>query len=77
MRGLHRIISRLECLRLNTQLSVNKFRPSSYYKRAFCTPSFDPETADMGKDKVPYQLKTPKGTKDCTRSSSIHHLVDR
>ena len=20
---------------------------------------------DMGKDKVPYQLKTPKGTKDC------------
>ena len=36
-----------------------------FYKRTFTTQPVDPlETADMGKDKVPYQLKTPKGTKD-------------
>ena len=35
------------------------------YKRTFITQTIDlGETAEMGKDKVPYQLKTPKGTKD-------------
>lgn len=64
MRYLRRIIARLECLNLNTQFSVNKSNPSTFYKRALCTQTFNPETAEMGKDKVPYQLKTPKGTKD-------------
>ncbi|KAL2041352.1 hypothetical protein N7G274_005734 [Stereocaulon virgatum] len=36
-----------------------------FYKRTFITRPVDPlETVDMGKDKAPYQLKTPKGTKD-------------
>lgn len=29
------------------------------------------EPADMGKDKVQFQLKTPKGTKDCTHVDSL------
>lgn len=71
MRYIYRAITWLECLNLNTHFSVNPSNPSTFYKRAFCTQTFDLETADMGKDKVPYQLKTPKGTKDCTRSPSI------
>lgn len=65
MRYIHKIVARLECLNLNAQFLVNKSNPSPFYKRAFSTQTFEPETADMGKDKVPYQLKTPKGTKDC------------
>lgn len=63
MRYVYRKFVRLECLNLSTQFSVNRFYPASFYKRALQT--LVPENADMGKDKVPYQLKTPKGTKDC------------
>ena len=49
----------------STKLSSIKPINQHIYKRAFTTHSVDPlETAEMGKDKVPYQLKTPKGTKD-------------
>ena len=77
MRYFHRIAARLECLSLIKQFSVNKSNPSTFYKRAFCTRIFDPGTADMGKDKVQYQLKTPKGTKDCTPVSSMDYLIRR
>ena len=79
MRQIYRIIPRLECLNLKVQFSVSNPNPSSFCKRAFCIQTLvsETETADMGKEKVPYQLKTPKGTKDCTQWSPIHLLVSR
>lgn len=71
MRHIYKTIARLECLNLNVQFSVKKSNLSSFHQRAFCNQTLVPETADMGKDKVPYQLKTPKGTKDCTHSSKM------
>ena len=74
MQNTYRSIARLDCLRLNI---INKCSLSSFYKRAFSTQRLVPETVDMGKDKVAYQLKTPKGTKDCTLFSSIQILIHR
>ena len=71
MQNTYRSIARLDCLKSNIIFSINKCNPSSFYKRAFSTQKLVPETVDMGKDKVSYQLKTPKGTKDCTKLSSI------
>lgn len=43
---------------------ISSIKPINPYKRAFTTHSIDPpETAEMGKDKVPYQLKTPRALK--------------
>ena len=77
MRHIYRTIARLECLNFKVQFSVRNPNPSSLCKRAFCIQTLVSETADMGKEKVPYQLKTPKGTKDCTQWSPIHLLVSR
>ena len=62
MRYIYRITARLDCLNLHTRVPINKLNLTSIYRRGFSTQ----ETAEMGKDKVSYQLKTPKGTKDCT-----------
>ena len=40
--------------------------PNKFPSRALTNPAFQSlDTAEMGKEKVSYQLKTPKGTKDC------------
>lgn len=77
MRCIYRTIARLECLDCKTLCSPKSFNPPFCQNRFLRTQTFERETADMGKDKVPYQLKTPKGTKDCTHFPSIHHLVRR
>ena len=68
MRYIYKTIARLDRLKLIKLSSLNKFDLSSSYTRAFYTQTPVPDTANMGKDKVSYQLKTPKGTKDCTSS---------
>lgn len=66
MRDIYRTVAWLDCLKLSIIPSLNKSYRFSHYNRAFGTQTQIPETANMGKDKVSYQLKTPKGTKDCT-----------
>ena len=70
---VYRTIARLDCLNSHIRLLVNKLNLSSIHRRGFRTQ----ETAEMGKDKVSYQLKTPKGTKDCTKFLSVCHLIYR
>lgn len=43
-------------------------------QRALTSHTFQ-EIVEMGKDKVPYQLKTPKGTKDCI-SSNVRFCIE-
>lgn len=78
MRYNYRAIARLDCLKPKIVPPINhKINPSSFYNRAFSSQTIIPETADMGKDKVSYQLKTPKGTKDCILFSPLHYLIRR
>ena len=77
MRYIYRAIARLDCLNSNTLSSINKFKLSSFYKKAFSTQTLVPEIADMGKDKISYQLKTPKGTKDCIIFLPLNYLFRR
>ena len=76
MRNIHRAIVRLECLKY-TNRHLIRSTSHFYPNRVFCSQTFGQEIANMGKDKVPYQLKTPKGTKDCKISSSIHRIDRR
>lgn len=44
------------------------WKPKSHLSKFHCSQNSKPEqakNADMGKEKLQYQLKTPKGTKDC------------
>lgn len=66
MRGI--IKTSAETTRLFCSNWLPKPLPSQFcqHNRVFTVQAVRPfETADMGKDKVSYQLKTPKGTKDC------------
>lgn len=52
----------------------SQFRIIPY--RTFVTQIFDPANeAEMGKDKVNLQLKTPKGTKDCKKIFQSRDLL--
>ena len=77
MRNIFRAIVRLERLRYTNQYSPIRPNPIFYPNRFFCSQTFGQEIANMGKDKVPYQLKTPKGTKDCRFSTSVHGIDRR
>lgn len=77
MRHIYRTITRLECLSPKNLYSPKRSKSLLCKNRVFCTQTFEQDTAEMGKDKVPYQLKTPKGTKDCIYPSSTNHLVRR
>lgn len=61
MRNIYRAIVRLERLKYTNRYSPIRSNSHLYPNRVFCSQQ---EFANMGKDKVPYQLKTPKGTKD-------------
>ncbi len=72
----HVWLVRLYPIRSATSKALNRQHPPI---RAFTSQAFEPfETAEMGKekDKVPYQLKTPKGTKDCTVHSASTRSPD-
>ncbi len=70
MRYLYRPVVRLACIcSKHSHPSRDLLIRRHCLKRAFTSQALQPlEAAEMGKekDKVCYQLKTPKGTKDCT-----------
>lgn len=62
-----------------SRIEPNQTFVSPFNCRTFCvTPRRYLEHAQMGKEKVQFQLKTPKGTKDCKQGvmkSSRHHQL--
>lgn len=67
MRYTYRAIVRVARFTSNSIPTCGRSNHNSLYKRAFTSQSFEAEeAADMGKDKekVSFNLKTPKGTKD-------------
>ena len=77
MRNIYRTIVRLERLRYKNRYSPTRNKQLFYPNRVFYSQTFRQEIAGMGKDKVPYQLKTPKGTKDCRCLFSVHRIDRR